>query len=209
MRAFVATASKRSLPCVSPIVASPTRSLTSTSAPRGTVTLILRLSALGSKFTEKLNHLCQSQTDPFSLELDPSLTTVPSSWWTETPLTRGLVPAMSTVTGPPSRTFTVRVPTMSVNRTPLPPKVLVGQTVQSPFAAAAGRIRRAATAAPPRNDLPRLFIGWRLLSTPDIEIGMAGLVRTGRENCSAPMTPEHEQRNSGDLMPPAGSRRSR
>jgi hypothetical protein len=70
---------ERSSPCVSPIVASPTRSLTSTSAPRGAVILIRRLSVFGAQSVEKLNRLCQSQTDSLSFELEPSITTVPSS----------------------------------------------------------------------------------------------------------------------------------
>ena len=65
IRAFVAAASKRNVPCVSPMVASPTRSSTFTLVPRGTVTRIFRLSVFGVQSVEKLNHLCQSQTDSF------------------------------------------------------------------------------------------------------------------------------------------------
>ena len=107
---------------------------------------------------EKFNQLCQFQTDSFSLEFEPSITILLSSWLMLIPATRGRVPATSTTTGPPLRTFTLIVPTISSNFTALPLKVLAGQTVQSLFPAMAGRMSNAATAAPPRNDLPRLFI---------------------------------------------------
>src|SRR5678815_5606348 len=105
----------------------------------------------------KLNQLLQSQTD--SLFHSPVIRSVPSSSFTFSALMRACVPDTFSVTGPESFTSTRTFPTMSSSFTVLALEVLVGHVTQSLFAAWAGRISAAATAAPMSMDFRRCCMG--------------------------------------------------
>ena len=79
------------------------------------------------------------------------------------------------VIGPPSRTSTRNVPTTSSRRTVRIGYVLVGHVTQPLSAAAAGRVRVAATTAPMNIDFARCCIARALLearsSIPNLQIG--------------------------------------